>query len=348
LNEELIFLYFDKFKIQNPKSKMANNAGIIGMGHAYPSGILTNADLEKIVETSDEWIFSRTGIKQRHKAADNEYTSQFGVLAAKLALDRAGLKPEDIEIIICATTTPDQIMPSTGALIQAQIGATNAAGMDVFAACSGFLYGLTMVESMIKTGQIRYALVIGAEVLTKYVDYTDRSTCVIFGDGAGAAVLGPVSEDKGILATKIRSDGRYEEQLYAPGGGTKLGTTHETIDNREHFFKMKGNELFKIAVRSMTEISGEMLEKAGYTVDDVDLVIPHQANQRITDAVASRLGVPEEKVYSNIAELGNTSSASIPIALDECIQSGKVKEGSLVLLTAFGGGVTWGGTLIRF
>ncbi len=324
------------------------NAGIIGMGHAYPEGILTNADLEKIVETSDEWITTRTGIKQRHKARVDEYTSQFGSLAAKQAIERSGVNVADIELVICATTTPDQIMPSTGALIQAQIGAVNAAGMDIFAACSGFLYGLTMVESMIRTGQVKYALVIGAEVLTKYVDYTDRGTCVIFGDGAGAAVLGPVNGGKGILATKIKSDGRYAEQLYSPGGGTKLGTTHETIDNGDHFFKMKGNELFKIAVRSMADISSEMLEKSGYTVDDIDLVVPHQANQRITDAVASRLGVPEEKVYSNIARLGNTSSASIPIALDECIQSGKIKEGSLVLLTAFGGGVTWGGTVVRF
>ena len=326
----------------------SKNAGIIGMGHSYPEGILTNADLEKIVETSDEWITTRTGIKQRHKAADNEYTSQFGTAAAKKAIERAGLKPEDIELIVCATTTPDQIMPSTGALIQAQLGATNAAGMDIFAACSGFLYGLTMVESMIRTEQIKYAVVVGAEVLTKYVDYTDRSTCVIFGDGAGAAVLGPVNSGRGILATKIKSDGRYEEQLYAPGGGTKLGTTHETIDNRMHFFKMKGNELFKVAVRSMAEISAEMIEKAGVTIDDIDLVIPHQANQRITDAVASRLGVAEDKVYSNIAEHGNTSSASIPIAIDECIESGRIKEGSLVLLTAFGGGVTWGGTVLRF
>jgi 3-oxoacyl-[acyl-carrier-protein] synthase-3 len=326
----------------------AQNAGIIGMGHAYPEGILTNADLEKMVDTNDEWITTRTGIKQRHKAADDEYTSQFGVVSSLQALERAGLEPTDIEIIICATTTPDQIMPSTGALIQAQIGATNAGAMDVFAACSGFLYGLTMVESMIRTGQIRYALVIGAEVLTKYVDYTDRGTCVIFGDGAGAAVIGPVPVGKGILASKIRSDGRYEDQLYSPGGGTKLGTTHETIDNGDHFFKMKGNELFKVAVRSMADISAEMLEKAGYSVEDVDIVIPHQANQRITDAVANRLGVPDEKVYSNIAEHGNTSSASIPIALDECIQSGRIKEGSLVLLTAFGGGVTWGGTVIRF
>ena len=324
------------------------NAGIIGMGHSFPEGILTNADLEKLVDTNDEWITTRTGIKQRHKAAEGEYTSQFGSKAAVQALERASINAEDIDLIICATTTPDQIMPSTGALIQSQIGAVNAAGMDVFAACSGFLYGVTMVESMIRTGQIKHALVIGAEVLTKYVDYTDRGTCVIFGDGAGAAVLGPVPEGKGILATKIKSDGRYEEQLYCPGGGTKLGTTHETIDNRDHFFKMKGNELFKVAVRSMADISAEMVEKAGYTVDDIDIVIPHQANQRITDAVASRLGVPDEKVYSNIAQMGNTSSASIPIAMDECIQSGRIKEGSLVLLTAFGGGVTWGGTIIRF
>ncbi len=324
------------------------NAGILGTGHDYPKGVLTNADLEKLVDTSDEWITTRTGIKQRHIASDDEYTSQFGVRAAQKALESAKLKPTDIEIIICATTSPDQILPSTGCLIQKELGATNAAAMDVFAACSGFLYGLTMVESMIRTGQIKNALVIGAEVLTKYVDYTDRSTCVIFGDGAGAAVLGPVADDRGILATKILSDGRYEEQLYAPGGGTKLGLTHETIDNRDNFFKMRGNELFKVAVRSMAKVSKEMMDKAGYKIDDLKIVIPHQANQRITDAVASRLKVPEEKVYSNIAEHGNTSSASIPIALDECLTDGKIVEGDLVLMTAFGGGATWGSTIIRF
>lgn len=327
---------------------MASNAGIISTGHSYPSGVLTNADLEKLVDTSDEWITSRTGIKQRRKAAADEYTSLFAVKAARQALERADLDASEIDIIVCATTTPDQILPSTGCLIQAEIGATRAAGFDLFAACSGFLYGLTMVESMIRTGQIRYALVIGAEVLTKYVDYTDRSTCVIFGDGAGAAIVGAVQEGRGILATKILSDGRFAEQLYAPGGGTRLGTTTETIEGGMHFFKMKGNELFKIAVRSMAEISREMLDKAGCTVDDLKLVIPHQANQRITDAVASKLGVPDEKVYSNIAQHGNTSSASIPIALDECLQAGKIVEGDLVLMTAFGGGVTWGGTLVRF
>jgi 3-oxoacyl-[acyl-carrier-protein] synthase-3 len=327
---------------------MTQNAGIIGMGHAYPEGVLTNADLEKMVETSDEWITTRTGIKQRYKAAEDEYTSQFAVRAARQALARAGVDAKDVDIIICATTTPDQILPSTGCLIQAELGCDNAAAMDVFAACSGFIYGISMVESMIRTGQIRYALVIGAEVLTKYVDYTDRTTCVIFGDGAGAAVLGPVNSGKGVLATKIRSDGRYEESLYARGGGTKFGTSHETIDNRMHFFTMKGNEIFKLAVRSMADISLEMLKKAGRTIDEVAMIIPHQANQRITDAVAQRLGVPDEKVYSNIAQTGNTSSASIPIALDECLQSGKIKEGDLVLLTAFGGGVTWGASVIQF
>ena len=324
------------------------NAGIIGMGHTYPKGILTNADLEKIVDTNDEWITTRTGIKQRYKAADDEYTSQFAVESARQAIERAGIEPKDIDIIVCATTTPDQILPSTGCLIQAELGCENAAGMDVFAACSGFVYGITMVESMIRTGQIRYALVIGAEVLTKYVDYTDRSTCVIFGDGAGAAVLGPVEEGKGILATKIRSDGRFEESLYARGGGTKYGTTHETIDNRMHYFSMKGNAIFKLAVRSMADISLEMLAKAGRSIEEIAVIIPHQANQRITEAVADRLGVSIDKVYSNIAQTGNTSSASIPIALDECLQSGKIKEGDLVLLTAFGGGVTWGASVIQF
>ncbi len=324
------------------------NAGILSTGCDYPAEVLTNADLEQIVETSDEWITTRTGIRERRKAGDNEYTSQFAVRAGRQAIERAGLTPEDIDLIICATTTPDQILPSTGCLIQRDLGCVNAAGMDVFAACSGFIYGITMVESMIRTGQIRYALVIGAEVLTKYVDYTDRTTCVIFGDGAGAAVLGPVEDGKGILATKIQSDGNYEEQLYARGGGTRLGTTHETIDNREHYFKMRGNEIFKVAVKNMSGISLEMLEKAGLGVDDVDLVIPHQANQRITDAVAKKLGVENEKVYSNIERMGNTSSASIPIALDEVLQAGRLKEGDLVLLTAFGGGITWGGSVIRF
>ncbi|MDQ5846974.1 MAG: ketoacyl-ACP synthase III [Acidobacteriota bacterium] len=323
-------------------------AGILGTGHSYPEGILTNADLEKIVDTSDDWITSRTGIKQRRKAAPGEYTSLFAVRAARQAIERAGLEPSDIDLILCATVTPDQILPSTGCIIQAELGANKAAAMDLVAACSGFLYGLTIADTMVRTGQSKHALVIGAEILTQYVDYTDRQTCVLFGDGAGAAVLGAVNGDRGILAARIRSDGRYEEQLFSPGGGTKRPSTADTLAAGDHFFKMKGNELFKVAVRSMTDVSREVLETAGVTAEDVKLFIPHQANQRITDAVASKLNVESERVYSNIAMHGNTSSASIPIGLDECVEAGRISIGDLVLLASFGGGVTWGGVLMRW
>ena len=323
-------------------------ARIVGTGHSYPEGILTNADLEKIVETSDDWITTRTGIKQRRKAAPGEYTSMFAVRAAKQAIERAGLEPTDIDLLLCATVSPDQILPSTGCIIQAELGAHKAAAMDVVAACSGFLYGLTLADTMIRTGQSKNALVVGAEVLTQYVDYTDRQTCVLFGDGAGAAVLSASNSDRGILAARIRSDGRYEEQLFSPGGGTRRPPSAETLAAGDHFFKMKGNELFKVAVRSMADISKEVLNEAGLTADDVKLFIPHQANQRITDAVANKLNVESERVYSNIAMHGNTSSASIPIGLDECVEAGRITEGDLVLLASFGGGVTWGGVLMRW
>ncbi len=328
---------------------MANtNARILSTGRAYPEGVLTNADLEKLVDTSDEWIMSRTGIKQRHKAAEGEYTSMFAVRAGRQAIERAGVDASEIDLLICATVTPDQVLPSTGCLIQTELGAHRAAAFDLAAACSGFLYGLTLANQMIRGGQARYALVIGAEVLTRYVDYTDRSTCVIFGDGAGAALLGVAEGERGILATRIRSDGRFAEQLYAPGGGTRLGITADHVTTGQHFFKMKGNELFKVAVRSMAEVSREVLDESGYTADDVKLFIPHQANQRITDAVANNLKVDPGIVYSNIAMHGNTSSASIPIALDECVEQGRMNEGDLVLLASFGGGVTWGAVSMRW
>jgi 3-oxoacyl-[acyl-carrier-protein] synthase-3 len=323
-------------------------SAILGTGRAYPQGILTNADLEKMVETSDEWITTRTGIKERHRAAEGEYTSLFAVQASRQAIERARIDPIDIGLIICATVSPDQILPSTACLIQAELGANRAAAFDIAAACSGFLYGLTMADKMIKTGQVRYALVIGAEVLSRYVDFTDRSTCILFGDGAGAAVMGPAEGDRGILSTRIYSDGRFAEQLYSPGGGTRIKPTAETLAQGLHYFKMKGNELFKIAVRSMADVSVEVLNEGGYKPEDVKLFIPHQANQRITDAVASRLNVDSSIVYSNIAYHGNTSSASVPIALDECIEKGMVAEGDLVLLASFGGGVTWGGALIKW
>ncbi|HEV8169604.1 MAG TPA: beta-ketoacyl-ACP synthase III [Pyrinomonadaceae bacterium] len=323
-------------------------AGILGTGHSYPEGILTNEDLAKIVETSDDWITTRTGIKQRRKAAPDEYTSMFAVRAARQAIERARLDPADIDLLLCATVTPDQILPSTGCIVQAELGANNAAAMDIVAACSGFLYGVSLADSMIRTGQVRHAVVVGAEILTQYVDYTDRQTCVLFGDGAGAAVLGPIDGGRGILASKIKSDGRYEEQLFSPGGGTRRKPTAETLAAGDHFFKMKGNELFKVAVRSMAEISRDVLQTAGVKADDISLFIPHQANQRITEAVADRLNVDMERVYSNISVHGNTSSASIPIALDECVEAGRIKEGDLVLMASFGGGVTWGAVLMRW
>ena len=328
---------------------MANvNAGILGTGHSYPEGILTNADLERIVETTDEWITTRTGIKQRHKAAPGECTSEFATRASQEAIARAGIDVNDIDLILCATVTPDQILPSTACLIQAQLGANNAAAMDIVAACSGFLYGLSMANAMIRDRQIKYALVIGAELLTRYVDYTDRATCVIFGDGAGAAVLGPVEEGRGILGVKIKSDGRYEEQLYAPGGGTRGGFTAETIARGDHFFKMRGNEVFKVAVRSMAEISRDVLCEAGLKTDDIKLFIPHQANQRITDAVSNALNVESSKVFSNIAQHGNTSSASIPIALNECVEINRIQKDDVVLMSSFGGGFTWGSVVMRW
>jgi 3-oxoacyl-[acyl-carrier-protein] synthase-3 len=224
---------------------------------------LTNADLATMVETSDEWITTRTGIKQRRKAGPGEYTSMFAVRAARQAIEKARVDASDIDLLLCATVTPDQILPSTGCIIQAELGTNNAAAMDIVAACSGFLYGLSLANSMILTGQARYVLVIGAEILTQYVDYTDRQTCVLFGDGAGAAVLGPVEGNRGILGAKIKSDGRYEEQLFSPGGGTRRPPSATTLAEGDHFFKMRGNELFKVAVRSMAEISREVLEQGG-------------------------------------------------------------------------------------
>src|ERR1051325_3711496 len=251
---------------------MAKNARIIGTGRSYPEGILTNADLERMVETSDEWITQRVGIKQRHKAAEGEYTSQFAVAASRQAIERAKIDPAEIDLVICATVTPDQILPSTGCIIQTELGAHNAAAFDLAAACSGFLYGLTFANQMIRGGQARYALVVGAEILTRYVDYTDRSTCVIFGDGAGAAVVAAeANPEGGILATRIRSDGRYAEQLFAPGGGTRLGHSAESLAAGDYFFKMRGNELFKVAVRSMTDVSREVLNEAGCRAEDVKL-----------------------------------------------------------------------------
>ena len=327
---------------------MAKNAVITGWGCYVPSRVLTNADLERIVDTSDEWITSRTGIKERRIASDEETTSFMSARAGRAALEKAHLRAQDVQLVIVGTCSPDYLFPATACLVQTELGATRAGAFDVEAACTSFITALAIARGMIVSGAVQNALVIGAEILTRYVDYTDRSTCVLFGDGAGAAVLGPVGANRGILAARIRSDGRYEEQLYAPGGGTKGGFSAETIARGDHFFKMKGNEVFKVAIRSMTDIAIEVLDEAGLKTDDVNLFIPHQANQRITDAVASKLKVDSSKVYSNIAMHGNTSSASIPIGLDECVESGRITTGDVILMASFGGGITWGGVVMRW
>ncbi|MBL8204975.1 MAG: ketoacyl-ACP synthase III [Blastocatellia bacterium] len=325
------------------------NAIITGTGRSLPERVITNDAMEKIVETSDEWITSRTGIRARHHAVEGEYTSTFATAAARLALSRANLKPEDLDLIICATVCPDQALPSTAVLIQSQLGAKKAAAFDLVAACSGFVYGLTVASQFISTGLYQNILVIGVEVLSRYVDFTDRTTCVLFGDGAGAAIVQRSTDaNRGVLATRIQSDGDFAPVLYIPGGGTKIPASHDSVDGRQHFIKMKGNELFKVAVRSMEDTARQLLDEQKMTINDIDLFVPHQANQRITDAVAERLGVSLEKVYSNIAHTGNTSAASIPICLDELVESGRLTPGTTLLMTSFGAGVTWGGILMRW
>lgn len=323
-------------------------AGILGTGTALPERVLTNQDLEKMVDTSDEWITTRTGIKERRLAAPHENTSMLCVQAARKALDMAAIKPADLDLIICATISPDMPLPATAAFIQRDLGAPPCCAFDLAAACTGFLFGVTVADQFIRTGRFRYALVIGAELLSRFVDYQDRATCVLFGDGVAAGVMGPVSPPSGILAEEMHTEGAFADHLYIPAGGTALPASHKTVEGREHYIKMRGNELFKVAVRGMEEVSRRVLEKAGVSVEELDLFIPHQANQRITDAVQERLGVSPDKVYSNISRVGNTSSASIPICLDECVRSGRVKKGDLILMSAFGAGVTWGALLMRW
>jgi 3-oxoacyl-[acyl-carrier-protein] synthase-3 len=323
-------------------------AGILGTGTALPEKVITNHDLEKLVETSDQWITERTGIKERRQAAPGETTSHLSVQAARRALEAANLSPRDLDLIICSTISPDMPLPSTASFIQRELGARPCCSFDLAAACSGFLFGMTVAEQYIKTGKARYVLVVGAEILSRYLDYKDRATCVIFGDGVAAAIMGPATDPSGILASEMHTNGQYADQLFIPAGGTAHPATCETVSDRQHYIKMRGNELFKVAVRSLEEVSRRVLRDASVTVGDLDLIIPHQANQRITDALRARLEVPESKVYSNIARIGNTSSASIPICLDECVRAGKIKKGDLILMCAFGAGVTWGAVLMRW
>ena len=328
--------------------KPASGIGILGVGDFVPEGELTNFDLEKIVDTSDKWIRERTGIFKRHKADAKTATSDLAAGAGLKAIRDAGITPADIGLIIVGTATPDMFFPSTACLVQKALGATQAAAFDLSAACSGFLYGLSIAEDFVNSGKHEYVLVIGAETLTKILDWNDRTTCVLFGDGAGAAVVGRVGEGRGIISSFMASDGGMGDLLKLPAGGSRMPPSEETIRNRMHYVKMQGNKLFKAAVKTMATAAVRALEDAGYTAADLDVLVTHQANQRIIDATARRIGVPPEKVYSNVEFFGNTSAASIPIALAEAKGNGTLREGMLIELVSFGGGLTWASVLLRW
>lgn len=322
-------------------------AGIVGIGSYLPEKIVTNKDLEKIVDTSDEWIVSRTGIQKRRITEDGMTTSDMATEAAKRALEMANLKPEDLDLIIVGTVTPDMMLPSTACIVQKNLGAYPCAAMDLEAACSGFVYGITVGKQFIETGMYKNVLVIGAENLSKILDWTDRNTCVLFGDGAGAAVLSEVQEG-GIISASLGADGKGGEFLCQPAGGAKLPATEETVKERLHTLKMSGSDVFKFAVRIMADSSRESIEKAGLTVDEIDLLVPHQANIRIIESSAKRLGISMDKVFVNLNEYGNMSAASIPVALDEAYRSGRLKKGDNLTIVGFGGGLTWGSSCIKW
>lgn len=324
-------------------------AKIIGTGAAVPKKLLTNADLEKIVDTSDEWITSRTGIKERHMVRPGEKFSELCTEAAGKALKRAHLAPEDLDMIFVATVSSDMLFPSTSCLVQNNIGASRAAAVDLSAACTGFLYGLHLADGLIQSGKAENILLIGGELLTRYVDWTDRSTCVLFGDGAGAVVLQATRGDHGLLGTLMKSNGAYGDFICMPGGGSnRPANDPKSLEERLPFIKMKGNETFKVAVRAMADVSEDVLREQGFTHEDIQLFLPHQANERIIDAVGKQLKIDPAKVYKNISRYGNTSAASIPIALDECARESRLKTGDLVLMTAFGAGLVWGAVLARW
>ena len=323
-------------------------ATIVGTGMYVPDARLTNQDFERMVDTSDEWIRERTGIIERRIAAPEQASSDLALEAAKRALDMAGLDAEDIDHIILATTTPDRYLPSCACTLQQKLGATRAAAYDVFAACTGFVYGLGLGRAVIASGMADTVLVVGVETLTRIVDFTDRNTCVLFGDGAGAVILRPCEPGEGILSVEMRSDGELGDVLEIAAGGSKLPASADTVRDHKHFISMRGKKLFPFAVRSMEESLLTALGRAGLTAPDLDLVIPHQANQRIIDALRERLEFPPEKVVMNISRYGNTSSASIPISLDEVVREGRLKPGDRLGLCAFGGGATWGASIVHW
>ena len=321
---------------------------ILGTGSELPSKVVTNHDLEKMVETSDEWITVRTGIKERRVLEEGKGNADMAFRAAQRALNDAQMQATDLDAIIMGTVTPDYVFPSSACVLEDMLGARNVFSFDVGAACSGFLNALSVADSFIRTGQINNALVVGSDALSRLLNWQDRGTCILFGDGAGAVVLGASENGSGILSTRLRTDGSYVKTLYVPAGGSLKPATPETVRRNEHTITMNGKEVFKIAVRSMEEISRQALVEADVQVSEVALVIPHQANRRIIVALAERLGIPMERVMVNLEKYGNTSAASIPVALDEAKRQGRIKAGDIVLLNAFGAGFAWGAAVIKF
>ncbi|MBS1485354.1 MAG: ketoacyl-ACP synthase III [Opitutales bacterium] len=328
----------------------AKSVIISGTGSYLPEKVLTNFDISKFVDTSDEWIYTRSGIRERRIAAPNEASSDMALIASRRALESAGLKPEDIDLVIVTTVTPDMMFPSTACLLQAKLGIrNNIPCFDIEAACSGFVYGVEVASKMMQSGFYKNALVVSSEKLSTIVDWQDRSTCVLFGDGCGAVVLSlSDTPDVGILDTVLGADGSDTSTLRVLAGGSALPTSKETVEKRQHFIEMDGREVFKHAVKIMGEKAFEVLERYGVSPSDLNLLIPHQANTRIIESVAKRLKLPMDKVFINIEKYGNTSSATIPIALDEAIKAGRVKSGDYILFVAFGAGLTWGATLVKW
>jgi len=324
------------------------HARITGTGSYAPAKIITNHDLEKLVDTSDDWITERTGIKERRVVEKGQTTSDLAYEASRKALKAAGLGANDLDLILVATTTPDMVMPNLGCVLQNKLGAKKAAAFDIYAACSGFIYGLSVADAFIKSGMYKNILLVGAEVLSRFIDWEDRTTCILFGDGAGAVVIQRHTGKHGVLSTHLHSDGSLGELLYLPAGGALHPTSHDTIHKRMHFLKMKGNELFKVAVRALEGVVQETLEFNKVKPEQIDYLIPHQANLRIIQAMATRLKMPMEKVVLTLPKYGNTSAASIPMALDEAVRDGRIKENHLLLFEAFGGGLTWASALVRW
>lgn len=330
------------------KDAPKRTVSIIGTGSYLPERVLTNQELEKMVDTTDEWIVTRTGIRERHIARDDQAASDLGAEAAKRALADAGLTAADVDVIICATISPDMGFPNTGCFIQKLIGAEKAFCFDVEAACSGFLYALEVGRSMIMSGAVKTALVVAAEKISAILDWKDRNTCVLFGDAAGAAVLQERKAEHGIMASAMGSDGSLAELLMLPGGGSRNPASEKTVREGLHYMKMAGREVFKHAVNNMVSAAKDALAKSNLSVDDVNWIIPHQANLRIIDAIADRLGAPREKLVVNLDKCGNTSAATIIVALDELARSGRLKKHDKVLMVAFGGGFTWGAVVVEW